>query len=200
VENNLTRLLIVTNSLAFAGVLLDVTSAFLCLVSSMLLQSNMLIADGVLADVKCGTCDDFNSFYQMVYSPISASGNILKPRAMNSLGKELMLEMLDEMKSGPEYSDNGGGLGSTMSDHTTLPSIASAVKELDRSTRCIVRLCFIGHAAGTATLFGILSFLISVVCLAIATQPRAVWICAVTACSGVVILPVSSWLLMPLVS
>ena len=59
----------------------------------------------------------------------------------------------------------------------------------------ILMFNIVGDAAGTATLFGILCFLISVVCLATASQPPAVWIPAIIAALCVVILPLANGIL-----
>jgi hypothetical protein len=198
VQNNASDLLTVTNALAFIGVLLDVTGAFLSLQSSTLLQSNMLIADGVLSEVKFGTSDDLQLFCRMVFSHTHVSENFPRPCKINSLGKQMVAEMLDEMRLRSESSNNDYGVERTMSDHTTLTSILSAIEELGKSTRFIICLRFIGHAVGTAILCGILLFLVSVVCLVIVTQPHAVWICAVIASSGILMLPLASWLWMAL--
>jgi hypothetical protein len=47
----------------------------------------------------------------------------------------------------------------------------------------------LGDAAGTSMLLGILSFMASIVCLAVATQPVVVWACTIMACSCVFFLP-----------
>ncbi|KAJ7080302.1 hypothetical protein C8R44DRAFT_895408 [Mycena epipterygia] len=54
---------------------------------------------------------------------------------------------------------------------------------IPRSFTQIRSAAFSGDAAGTAMLFGILCFFASVQCLAISTQPRAVWIVSVVICS-----------------
>jgi hypothetical protein len=61
--------------------------------------------------------------------------------------------------------------------------------------RHIQSAAFIGDAAGTAMLLGILCFFVSVQCLAVTTQPLGVWIVSAAICSLVIILPVGNRLL-----
>lgn len=53
----------------------------------------------------------------------------------------------------------------------------------------IDKIRVIGDAAGASMFFGVLDFMASIVCLSIASQPKAVWIPTVVACSCVVFLP-----------
>ncbi len=85
-------------------------------------------------------------------------------------------------------SNNGGVCGYTLNPSDLHQQVRDA---------CNMILIFnhVGDAAGTATLFGILCFLISVVCLATATQPPAVWIPTVIASLCIFILPLTNSIL-----
>lgn len=67
---------------------------------------------------------------------------------------------------------------------------------LHESVQKIIALdIIIGDAAGATTFFGIICFLLSVVCLTKATQPPSVWISAIVACSCIVMVPLLNKLL-----
>lgn len=66
---------------------------------------------------------------------------------------------------------------------------------LHESVQKIIALDIVGDAAGATTFFGIICFLLSVVCLTKATQPPSVWISAIVACSCIVMVPLLNKLL-----
>jgi hypothetical protein len=177
------------NTFGFIGVLLDVISAFLSLLSSALIRFNMELADGALGYIKALTPGELLEVRQLISGP---SGS--RPFRGNLLGKYLAFEMLDGMKELSSESSNSIDVLErvTSAAHNRNYAI-TVIEELDRPTRFITHFRFISQAAVTATMCGIFSFLISIVCLAIATQPDAVWICAIAVSSAIVLLP-ASWL------
>lgn len=58
-----------------------------------------------------------------------------------------------------------------------------------KSCRNIHRKAFIGDTAGGTMSWGIICFLASVLCLAIASQPPAVWAFSAVACSSILVFP-----------
>ena len=54
----------------------------------------------------------------------------------------------------------------------------------------IIAFNIVGAAAGAATLLGALFFLVSVICLAMVSQPPTVWVPAIVMCGCIIVLPV----------
>jgi hypothetical protein len=170
------------------GVLLDVVSAFLALLSSTLIQSSMQLADGALNDIMLLTRPEVLGFHQFLVSEGIYSLSFVK----SPLGLEFASEIVKTVGTLSAESHEPLGIQSRVRINTSPVTI---LKDIDKSIRVITRLRIIGYAAGTATLLGILCFLFSVVCLAKVTQPLAVWICAIAACSTIVVFPMLNWLL-----
>jgi hypothetical protein len=190
IQNNSTHLLNTTNAFGFTGVILDVVGAFLALLSSTVAQAHMESLDSLL--------NVFSSFTAEELAPITAElPYLVRDAQPNPLRHYLLREVwkrVEEMgeKQTVDRPQSGATapLGADSLPH--LPNLIQpkdACRELIESADRIVAFNIIGDAAGTATLFGILCFLLSVVCLAKATQPPSVWIPSMAACSCIIILP-----------
>lgn len=68
-------------------------------------------------------------------------------------------------------------------------------EQLRKASHIIDQFRIIGNAAGTAILAGVLCLLGSVICLAVVSQPRSVWIPVVVSCSGIILLPMANRIL-----
>ena len=180
IQNNSTHLLIATNTFAFTSVILDVVGAFLAIQSSMLGQAHTDRIDSLHDELLGCTAEELRPVI------IQLRQFLRERRAMTThslvyhfLMKAIMhLEKLgrDPSQSGPNGIDNQLRLAPNLTD-------------VIESAETIVRVSTVGEAAEIATRLGILCFLASVMCLAIATQPPSVWILAVAAYSCIITLP-----------
>ena len=164
------------------GVLLDVVGTFLALLSSTLIQTNQIRTESFLENVNKSTFTNLQ--------PITESLHDFVGKA-SPFGKTLMWEVVEILKN--KFHEESERRNSTfhMLKHRIKPtSDYLDLDQLDRICRLIDRFSIIGNAAGTAILSGFLCLLISVLFLAITTQPSAVYIPAAVACSCIVVLPV----------
>ncbi|KAJ7130375.1 hypothetical protein C8R44DRAFT_872187 [Mycena epipterygia] len=158
--NNSTHVKVATNILGFAGVLLDVIAAFLALLSSTVLQRHIAITR-----------------LRAIVSGLLMSPDILRRLLSKMRKRAAVLSKSDSQDANANVLELG-------------ESAELNIALIPKSFAHIGNAACIGDAAGTAMLLGILCFFASVQCLAISTQPRAVWITSATICSFVVILPV----------
>ncbi|KAJ7463684.1 hypothetical protein FB451DRAFT_1265217 [Mycena latifolia] len=173
-QDNSTGVKVATNVLGFAGVLLDVITAFLALLSSTILQRHIGI-DAFLQQLAemahvLNIAELPPDIFRHLYKKIRQRGKALNPNS-NSPQKETNIDML-ESRPGESARLN-------------IALIAESVRHIQSAA-------FIGDAAGTAMLWGILCFFASVQCLALSTQPPVVWIVSAVICSFVIVLPVAN--------
>jgi hypothetical protein len=194
IQDNSTPLKTAINAFGFAGVLIDVVSAFLALLSSTFVQSSIDRMDQ-LRDVLAGyTFDQLKELLEW-----EQFKDVVPKTRME---RQFLLEAHIRIQNFQEKSDSGIELATTPQTlgaqrDVVIESIRPRhfVIEMRKAGERIVTFSIIGDAAGTAMLLGIICFLVSLVCLATDTQPPAVWISAIVACSCIVILPASNCLL-----
>jgi len=188
IQNNSTHLLITTNAFAFTGVIFDVVGAFLALLSSTQGQAHTDRIDILYDELSSYAADELIENVKVIIE-------YLGPAPRPSL---LVYDFLVKANTRVENLGMQGGdrsqLGANGIDSQLRPRRSGALQVVESAEK-IVTLGMIGDAAGIATVLGILCFLISVVCLAKATQPPSVWIPAIAASSCIVILPVLNKLL-----
>ena len=180
--SNDTRLQRATNAFGFMGVLLDVVGTFLALLSSTLIQTNQIRTESFLENVNKST---FKNLEKIIENLGDFVGNA------SPFGKTLMWEVVEILKN--KFHEEAEGRNSTFDMLTRRIKPTSEyldLQQLDRVCRLIDRFSIIGNAAGTAILSGFLCLLTSVLLLALTTQPRAVWIPSIAACSCIIVLPV----------
>lgn len=196
IQNNSTRLLIAANTIAVMGLLFDIISAFLALLSSTLIQSNMQLAEGALDDINLLDLPEIEQFIQNLDTGVGQSRFFLITFASSRLGLCFAMDMVAKMKArtnNPDHGSDAARIASVL--RVTCPSVETIVKEIVRLTGYITTLRIVSYAAAMSTLSGILCFLVSLIYLATATQPRVVWICAITACSCIILFPLLGALL-----
>ncbi|KAJ7512003.1 hypothetical protein B0H11DRAFT_721085 [Mycena galericulata] len=191
-QDNSTRVKITTNALAFAGVLLDVIAAFLALLSSTVLQRHITLIEKQLASIE----DASPQQLQQIAALLSLDESRLRihgfvpPDIRRRLYAKMRqrLETLSKSERQEPVTESWLFQGLEESAELDIRSIPESFKHIQSAA-------VIGDAAGTAMLNGILCFFASVQCLAISTQPPAVWIVSAVICSYIIILPVSNRIL-----
>lgn len=193
IQNNSTRLQTSVNAFAFTGVILDVVGAFLALLSLTLVQTNTDRIDRLQDALSRYTLEELRKIGAEIVRRLRAS------QASGSLSL-LEYDILGEVAMHINKFEREVGHPKLTTLDVDLPRRGLIqperfLLEIDSAGGKIITFSIVGDAAGTATLSGILCFLISVACLANATQPPSVWIPAIIACSCIVILPVSNRIL-----
>ncbi|KAJ7190330.1 hypothetical protein GGX14DRAFT_408102 [Mycena pura] len=179
-QDNSTRLKIATNSLGFAGVLLDVITACLALLASTVLQRHIAVVEQQLGAIENASVEQLREIMDQCV--------LLAPDVHRRVFVKVQARM-DVIKKQLGSVDAEGQLNfRTASAGLHFEAVPEAIKHMQS-------VAPIGDAAGTAMLFGILCFFASVVCLAVSTQPVVVWIVSAATCSLVVLLPVVNRLL-----
>jgi hypothetical protein len=184
IQNNSTHLQTTINAFAFTGVIFNVVGAFLALLSSTLFQTNIDRVDHFHDVVSSYTLDEM---HQVIQSRPNRPGS---PR---DFWVEIMKRIDEEQNGG--HSNPEASMPSDLCGRPDIIPPSKFFPEVEAAAQKLNVASSMGDAAGTATLSGILCFLVSVVCLAKATQLPAVWIPATTACLCIIILPVLNSLL-----
>ncbi|KAF9456983.1 hypothetical protein BDZ94DRAFT_292217 [Collybia nuda] len=173
-ENNSSAIEVVTNALGFAGVLFSVVAACLALLASTITQRHIHIVESQLSII-----DDLPiESIETVIGQIMALGPLSQFTYLGVF-RRAMLKCEARLAAARPRQD-----------------IEAYRIHADFDVGMIIASCehiqgvtYIGDAAGTAMLLGIICFLASILCLAISTQPPAVWIVSAVACSSIIILP-----------
>ncbi|KAJ7714262.1 hypothetical protein B0H16DRAFT_1742737 [Mycena metata] len=162
-QDNSTRLKIATNALGFAGVLFDVAAACIALLASTTLQRHIAMVEEQLNAIQDASLEQLAEISRVVtsFAPHTVSSDIYH---------RVLRGVADRLRA--------------------LRDIATPVhSEIAQAFREIRRVEASGDAAGITMQSGIICFFALVLCLAISTQPRAVWIVSSLACSLVILLP-----------
>jgi hypothetical protein len=181
--NNSSPTSVATNAFGFMGIMFDVIAALLALLSSTVMQTRVSVIDRILSNTAKLNNDQLAAF---LGSMLNGSGRHTRfVRAMlldiiQPLMKRLVVA--GRQIAGGENENLSGIDADDFDPNTNGSQVVKYCSEID-SIRVL------GDAAGASMLFGILSFMASIVCLAIATQPVTVWACMVMACSCVFFLP-----------
>ncbi|KAF9065001.1 hypothetical protein BDP27DRAFT_1425180 [Rhodocollybia butyracea] len=189
-QDNSTAAHLATNITGFAGILLDVITAFLALLASTTIQhyrseveKQLKIFENlseveVLSEVQQLEVQEHNAgIFPDLFSSILAKAQTrvlalsAHPKDDTPILHDASLRLLALMKRGEEQLD----LISVKRSCTHIQSMASLV-----------------DAMGSTMLFGVLCFIASVLCLAIASQPRSVWVVSVVTCSVVIVFPMTN--------
>ncbi|KAJ4473430.1 hypothetical protein C8J55DRAFT_519485 [Lentinula edodes] len=187
-QDNSTNIQIATNALGFAGVLLDVITAFLALLASTILQRHITTIDKQLTAIEDASLEQIKEIFRL-FQFVDARGrrshimfNDLYQRVFAKC--EARLNVLQNMQ---DMHTDGNGIASQIPRRLESVELqASLIVYSYRHIRNVTPIC---DAAGTAMFWGVLCFFASVQCLAIATQPPVVWIISSVTCSLIVILP-----------
>lgn len=188
IQNNSTRLQIAINAFAFTGILLDVVAAFLALQAATFAQSYVDCMDNLFRAVSRYTPAELSQVHASLQEELSPSILAMDPvhvifvkEVRTYLLRRIHVRMVkgEEIEAGMRED---GDLHSA--DTQRLP------RDTLEAGRLVYTLNIASDAASVSTRWGIICFLVSVICLAKDTQPPAVWIPAVTVCSCATTLPV----------
>jgi hypothetical protein len=166
------------------GVMFDVIAALLALLSSTIIQTRVSAIDRILSNAVKVDHDQLAAFLQNMGK--GTKHNTKFVRAMlRDIAQPLLKRLSVTAQKGFEsqYEDTS----TTDSEHT-FDSEDNALQVI-KCCSDIDKIRVIGDAAGASMFFGILDFMASIVCIAISTQPKSVWIPTVVACSCVFFLP-----------
>ena len=169
------------------GVMFDVIAALLALLSSTVMQTRVSVIDRILSNVATINPGQLTIF---LHHLDFGRTNRQNSRFVRGVIGDISRPLLGRVIGTPQQPAGGQGdtnLFTAQTDHGFEPE-ANALQVI-RSCGDIDSIRVLGDAAGASMLFGILSFMASIVCLSITTQPVAVWVPTVVACSCVVILP-----------
>ncbi|KAJ7762116.1 hypothetical protein B0H16DRAFT_1808465, partial [Mycena metata] len=174
-QNNSTRLKVATNALGFADVVLDVAAACIALLASTTLQRYIPEVEKQLDAIQDASREQLEEIARFIHAdvqgslgPHTVSWDVYR-RALGKVGDRLVA--LDRTSN---HGDPEAG-GEIQLYHPT-SSLELDIGTIPRAFREIRTVEASGDAAGIAMQCGILCFFGSVLCLAIASQPRAVWV------------------------
>ncbi|KAJ7198128.1 hypothetical protein GGX14DRAFT_402155 [Mycena pura] len=182
-QDNSSGVKVATNVLGFAGVLLDVITAFLALLSSTILQRHITVVEKQLASMEDATPGQLTkAFHFLTMNDSVLPRDMYRHLYVKGRQRLLVLSKSQEQDQNPNTEMSQWLTMRPESTELNIPLIAASCAHIQSAA-------FIGDAAGTAMLLGILCFFASVQCLAVATQPPAVWIVSTVICSFILILP-----------
>ncbi|KAJ7077238.1 hypothetical protein C8R44DRAFT_826256 [Mycena epipterygia] len=193
--DNSTGVKVATNILGFSGVLLDVITAFLALLSSTILQRHIAIVEKQLGSIEDASPQQIQEVTALLYT-IERRGFLAAALSPSSIPPDIRRRLYAKIRtrmvvlSTPHTQDPNTNALQAGGPEESAESAELNISLIPTSFTHIRSAASIGDAAGTAMFLGILCFFASVQCLAISTQPRAVWIVSAVICSFVVVLPV----------
>lgn len=166
------------------GIMFDVIAALLALLSSTVMQTRVSVIDRIISNIEKVNHDQLAAFL----------GSLGKESGRNTKFVRAMLRDI----AGPLLKRLSVIARQTVETpyETTPTTDTEHIFDPEENAQQVIKCCtdidkirVIGDAAGASMFFGVLDFMASIVCLSIASQPKAVWIPTVVACSCVVFLP-----------
>ncbi|KAJ7160564.1 hypothetical protein C8R43DRAFT_1124033 [Mycena crocata] len=188
-QDNSTKLKIATNVLGFAGVLLDVLAACLALLASTLLQRHTAIVEKQLDSIE----DASQQRIVEIQDLFTTLPRFMVPHDLRQRVQDRFIAVQNQntesqgATTGPEPAVRISRI------HALLRPVVQrherGIASMETSFRAIQSVAYIVDMATIAMFWGVLCFFSSVLCLAISTQPRPVWIVSAAICSLAVVLP-----------
>ncbi|KAJ6558943.1 hypothetical protein B0H10DRAFT_2446058 [Mycena sp. CBHHK59/15] len=175
-QDNSTRVKVATNMLGFAGVILDVIAACFALLASTILQRHTRIIE-----------KEFGAIHEAPLERLARMASLLATLPHSVVPRDLRGRVYDRLQALTQLQGDHAGQSET-SPQTSSRNFRSVAT----SFRAIQSVGYIANTSMTALLCGILCFFASVLCLAISTQPRIIWIVSVVICLSVSLLPLFS--------
>jgi hypothetical protein len=166
--NNSSPTGVATNAFGFMGVMFDVIAALLALLSSTIMQTRVSVIDRILINTAKLNNNQLATFLGSMGSSTRRDTRFVRAM-LRDIARPLLkrLVVADRQTVGGEYENLSGIDADDFDPDTDGSEVVKYCSEID-SIRVL------GDAAGASMLFGILSFMASIVCLAVATQPVAV--------------------------
>ena len=188
--NNSSPIGVATNAFGFMGIMFDVIAALLALLSSTVMQTRVSVIDRILSNTAKLNHDQLAAFLDRLaaFPGSMSSGSGRDKIFVRSMLRDIaqpLFKLLKRLDVAGRQTVEGEYENLSAIDFDSYASGSQVVEYCSE----IDSIRVVGDAAGASMLFGILSFMASVVCLAIATQPVTVWACTVMACSCVFFLP-----------
>lgn len=171
-QDNSSKIKIATNVLGFAGVLLDVSAACLALLASTILQRHTVIVEkqmDAIGDASRQRVEQIQHLFTSIPHYIVSSE--LRRRVENRAAELQYMQ--------PEGVDVDAQPENVVQKFRLEQDISS----LEASFRAVEAVAYLVDTSILTLLGGIICFFASVQCLAISTQPRAVWIVPAVICS-----------------
>ncbi|KAJ6600279.1 hypothetical protein DFH09DRAFT_1355622 [Mycena vulgaris] len=175
-QDNSTKIKVATNVLGFAGVLLDVSATCFALLTSTVLQRYIAIVEKQLGAID-NELTDIELYLTM--SPQSTLPLDIIRRVLTKMKERIRLVALEQADTqGVSPDEQSGRLAE-------VPELD--IKVIEESFTGIQNVVPAGEAAEASLLYGVICFFASVLCLAISTQPRVVWIISVVVCASTIL-------------
>ncbi|KAK7013644.1 hypothetical protein R3P38DRAFT_3362643 [Favolaschia claudopus] len=172
--DNGSHIAVATNALGFAGVLLDVSSAFFGLGASVALQRHTTIIDNELNAIDKAGLRGLATTQDILHLGYVPHAFNLRTRINTKIAMRMRILHREYESRGTE------GRNSPTND----PPLLEA---LPRSWKQVQRALAVGNGASNAMILGVLCFFGSVICLAVSTQPHAVWIVSVVVTAWIIL-------------
>ena len=187
-----THLQIATNAIAFSGIMFDVVAAFLALLSSARVQASTDCIDRLHYTISASNSKDLQEISDLLLDRLVNQHHSTHKNAAIYIEFDLWEEIGRQLLRLEERHNGGHNQKSQRQEimqNSMMITPDNFIREVERAGKEIIGFSILGNLAGTATLLGILCFLLSVVCLAKSTQPSSVWIPTVISCSSILVFP-----------
>ncbi|KAJ7160546.1 hypothetical protein C8R43DRAFT_1176794 [Mycena crocata] len=184
-QDNSAGVKVATNVLGFAGMLLDVSAACFAMLASTLLQRHMTLIERELNVIENASLQELMEAIRVLHANPRRLVSVEIQRRIVATAIKHLRDFAKALTENADANVPSQKLGK--SPKLNIGSLTTSFAKVQNVT-------FIGDVSGNTLLLGILSFLASVQCLAISTQPRAVWIITAVICFAVVALyPISQF-------
>jgi hypothetical protein len=166
------------------GIMFDVIAALLALLSSTVMQTRVSVIDRILSNAAKVNHDQLAAFLGSMGRGTKGDSRFVRAM-LRDIAQPLLKRLSVAARQAVEARDENPP--ATDAEHIFDPEENGS--QVIKCCSDIDNIRVIGDAAGASMFFGVLDFMASIVCLSIASQPRAVWIPTVVACSCVFSLP-----------
>ncbi|KAJ7136294.1 hypothetical protein C8R46DRAFT_581202 [Mycena filopes] len=175
-QDNSTPLRVAVNAVGFAGVLLDVTAACLALQTATAVQRRIAVLERQIDDL----------IDVAVEQRLNVGRDPLRLPIPTALHRPMLSQFRDRRAKDVQAATEEPNAGV---ERPSRSQPADEIRGIQRSWLLLRGTASLGQATAIAMGLGVWCFFGSVQCLAIATQPRSVWIVSAVVCglSGVVL-------------
>ncbi|KAK7013650.1 hypothetical protein R3P38DRAFT_2545710 [Favolaschia claudopus] len=172
-QDNTSHVAVASNALGFAGVLFDVSSACFALGASTTLQRHTTIIDSEINAI------DDASPRQLVQLDLA--------EPLNSYGaSDVWVRIYKKVEKRMRILRMENQSQNLQEDETSIIDRPPLLRATQASWKEVQGALAVGNAASNLMILGVLCFFGSVICLAVSTQPRTVWIVSVVVTAWVI--------------
>ncbi|KAJ6478318.1 hypothetical protein C8R45DRAFT_1007030 [Mycena sanguinolenta] len=186
-QDNSTKIAIATNMLGFAGVLLDVFAACLALLASTILQRRTVIIEKQMDAIG----DASRQRVEQIQHLFSSLPHFVVPSNLRRCVEHRASELQNMQPEGVDAHAQRENVVQRFRPEQDMSSI-------EASFRAVEAVAYLVDTSMLTLFGGILCFFASVQCLAISTQPRAVWIVSAVICSLPLVNQLLGWVMINL--